>query len=78
MNTQPERVLNFLRTKGPIKQMQAIHDLGVTRLAAVIHELKKRGYPITTRMVEVYDRYGNATHVAEYRLLHTEVEGIAA
>lgn len=68
--TQVERVIWYMQTNGAITPTQAKEDLGIMRLAAIIHTVKKLGYAIRTEMVQVQDRWGNKTHVASYSLLN--------
>ena len=51
---------------GSITSLQAITDLGNTRLSATIHTLRKEGYPIETESVKVKTRWGTTTTVANY------------
>lgn len=52
----------------PITSLDAIRRFGVTRLAAVIYELRQDGFVIESINTTVRDRFGNRCHVAEYRL----------
>lgn len=63
--TQRERVLDYIRAMGSITQLEAIKELGVLRLSAVIFDLKKEGYAIKSELVPVKTRYGIA-HIARY------------
>jgi hypothetical protein len=70
MKTQNERVLKYLQThKRGITQLQALDKLGVLRLSGRIHDLREMGYPIMTNIIEVPNRYGEISKVAEYRLM---------
>jgi hypothetical protein len=60
-------ILNELFLK-PITSLDAIRRFGVTRLAAVIYELRQDGFQIESVNSTVRDRFGNRCHVAEYRL----------
>lgn len=51
-----------------ITSKQAFEDYGVTRLAAIIFNLRKSGMPIVTIDREAKDRYDNTVRFAEYRL----------
>ena len=42
--TQQDRILRYLEDKGSIASWEAIKEFGVTRLSAVIYNLKKKGY----------------------------------
>lgn len=62
--SQPEQVLTYLAKRNHITQATASSVLGISRLAAVVHTLKKRGYNIQTNMVE-----GVKGMFAEYTLV---------
>lgn len=66
--TQKSRLLEHLRTFGRINPLQAWTQLGIYRLAAVVHLLRSDGEEIATEMVEVRNRWGETVTVAEYRL----------
>ena len=51
-----------------ITSKQAFEDYGVTRLAAIVHNLRKAGMNIITIDREAKDRYDNTVRFAEYRL----------
>ena len=65
--TQDERVIEYIEQHGSITSLEAIRELGNTRLAATMHRLK-REHCITTETVEVPNRDGKACHVARYSL----------
>jgi hypothetical protein len=48
--------------------MAAWRDLGVYRLASRINDLRKAGHKIKTKKVEVVNRWGESTYIAEYSL----------
>lgn len=66
--TQCERVVAYIRAFGPITPYQAWQELGISRLAARINELKKEGYLIDKRNVKVQNRFGEDLTVAQYSL----------
>jgi len=45
-NTHEERVLSYLKIYGSITSLEAIRDLGNTRLSASIFNLRQKGYDI--------------------------------
>lgn len=51
MRNQRKDVLNFLQRNGSITQIEAYREFEapITRLAAVIFDLRKQGYDIETR-----------------------------
>jgi hypothetical protein len=51
-----------------ITSAQAFEKYGITRLSSVIHELRAKGYPIETDMVEDVNRFGNVVRFGVYRL----------
>ena len=65
--TQISRVLDHLKSGKTITSIEAIKLYGATRLSAIIWELRRDGYDIASNMIEVKNRYGEKTHVAEYR-----------
>lgn len=66
--SQRERILSHLKEGLPITAHRALYSYGVARCAARVHELRKMGWQIEKRMVEVPTRGGGKTRVAEYRL----------
>ncbi|CAN8141887.1 Helix-turn-helix domain-containing protein [uncultured Thiomicrorhabdus sp.] len=68
MNAQQLRVYKYLKTYDKITSLNAFHDIGVTRLAARIHELRKHGIEIETENVTITNRFGEKCTVAQYSL----------
>lgn len=66
--TQAQRVLDYIDEFGSITQIEALNDLGVMRLASRISDLKKQGYPITSTVEAVKNRYGEKCHIKRYSL----------
>lgn len=66
-NSQPAQVLRRLK-HSPITPMEALRELGVLRLAAVVHALREEGHVITTEMLKVPKRTGGTARVARYHL----------
>lgn len=67
-DNQTTRILAHLKSGRPITSMDAIELYGCTRLASVVHRLRKNGYNITTIDREGTTRYGDRCSYAEYRL----------
>ena len=65
-NTHEGRLLDYLEKFGSITSLQAIQDLGNTRLSGTIYTLKKKGYTFNTESVSVPNRFGGKTKVAKY------------
>ena len=66
--TQCERILQYMKEFGSISTLEAFGDLGVTRLASRINDLKKMGYSITSTTASGKNRFGESTHFSVYRL----------
>lgn len=66
--TQAQRVLGYINDFGSITQLEAMNDLGVMRLASRISDLKKDGYPITSKVEAVENRYGEKCYIKRYSM----------
>lgn len=70
--THKTRLLDYLKKYGSITSLEAIRDLGNTRLSATIFVLKDEGHSITTEDSKVATRWTNkdgsrkTTTVAKY------------
>ena len=64
---QCEMIVQYMTEHGSITTLGAFLDLGITRLASRIHDLKEAGYEIHTDTVKVKNRYGEPCTVASYR-----------
>jgi|TARA_R100000306_G_C4324160_1_gene116754 hypothetical protein len=67
--TKKQKILNHLKSGKTITSMEAINLYGVTRLAAVVHTLKRERHPIESENVKgkngnyaVYKMYFTGTH----------------
>lgn len=65
---QTERVITYIEEFGSITQLEALKDLGIMRLASRISDLKRAGYPITSDVETVKNRYGEKSYIKRYRL----------
>ena len=67
--TQCEKILHFMKThKRGITPLQAMDMFGCMRLSGRIHDLRARGYVISSEIVEVKNRYGEKCRVSRYKL----------
>tara|TARA_R110002051_G_scaffold80886_2_gene144827 strand:+ start:218 stop:451 length:234 start_codon:yes stop_codon:yes gene_type:complete len=66
MSNQKERVLAFVRTHGSITHREADDTYGITRLAAVIFDLKELGHTFDTTIVKVKNRFDENCTFARY------------
>lgn len=66
--TQYDRVLDHLQKNRKLSQKQAINLYGAYRLSAIIYNLRKDGYNITTSFKSGKNRFGDNVSWAEYKL----------
>jgi len=66
MRKQAQRVLNYMQGGNTITSLDAFKELGITRLAAVIYDLKKDGHFIGSRRISVKNRFDESCNVSEY------------
>lgn len=64
--TQNQRILDYIAKHGSITQLEALTECSVMRLASRVSDLRRKGYPITSKMVKVENRYGETCHVKQY------------
>ena len=67
--THYTRLLDYLKQYGKITSLEAIRDLGNTRLSATIFELRRDGFDIPSKDKSVPNRWGTTTTVSEYELV---------
>ena len=70
--TQCERIIQYMNDFGSITQLDAIRDLGITRLSGRIFDLKNAGYNIKSEIVYGKNRYGETTHFSKYQIVEEE------
>lgn len=68
--SQTDKVLRFIQANGSITSMQAFYNLGVTRLAARIANLRERGVGIESKTVSGKAKDGTPIHYSVYSLSH--------
>ena len=66
--TQKQAVLNHLLSGKELSSIQAINLYGVTRLGAIILNLKKEGYIIDSRREKVINRFGHTSSPSVYSI----------
>lgn len=67
--TQKQRVIMYIKRFGYITSKQAFNDLGITQLAARIHELKKDGYKFDKVKEHGKNRFGEPVSFDRYILV---------
>jgi len=66
--TQCEKIIEYIKEFGSITTMEAFSDLGITRLASRIHDLRNVGYEIEREIIRTKNRYGEPVHFMRYSL----------
>ena len=69
--TQNERIIEYLKTHNSITQFEALSELGIMRLASRISDLRRLGYPITSKMVTVKNRFDEECRVKRYSFVNS-------
>ena len=70
--TQRELIIDYITDFGSITPMQAFADLGITKLATRISEMRKVGYDFKIEMVRSRNRYGKPVSYARYSFVEGE------
>lgn len=65
MPTQKQQVLDYIKQFGSITPLEAFADLGITRLAARISDLRHDGHEIKSVTVHGVSRLGRPMHYAK-------------
>jgi len=66
--TQYEKILNYINRFGSISPMEAFADLGITKLATRISEMRRDGIDFSQEMVTSKNRFGEKVHYMRYSL----------
>lgn len=74
-NTQISLVLKELMDGKSVTSKQAFQKWGVTRLSAIIFNIRKRGIPVVTVMREATTRYGHKCKYAAYYIYEGYLKG---
>ena len=64
--TQREAILKYISDFGSITPMQAYSDLGITKLATRISEMRRDGFKFKIETVKLKNRYGKAVSFCKY------------
>lgn len=64
--TQREAIIKYITEFGSITPMEAFADLGITKLATRISEMRKDGMIFKIETVKSKNRYGKTVHFAKY------------
>lgn len=66
--TQGERIVKYMQDFGSITPMEAFTDLGITKLATRVSELRREGVRINKEPVNRQNRYGEHVRYMQYSL----------
>lgn len=64
--TQAERIEAYINKYGSISSMEAFADLGITKLATRVSEMKKDGYVFEQEYIESKNRFGESVYYMRY------------
>ena len=67
--TQTDRILAYLKRHGSISDAEARDEIGCTRLAARVLDLRKAQWNIETERRKGVNRYGEVVHFGVYTLV---------
>lgn len=65
---QRDQIIDYIKRFGAITPMDAFMDLGITKLATRISELKAKGYQFDQHYIHIKNRYGKNVQYMCYRL----------
>lgn len=65
--TQQQRIIEHIKAHGSISPFEAF-DLGITRLAACVHDMRRHGVKVVTIPDETVNRYGDKVRFARYTI----------
>lgn len=74
LSKKETRLMRYLSEVGSITSMDAIKELGDTRLAATVFSLKKKGANIVSTTETNINRWGEKVSYSRYALMDNEVE----
>ena len=66
--TQCERIIAYIKEFGSISPMEAFRDLGVTKLATRVSEMKMEGIEFEQKYEKAKNRYGESVYYMRYFL----------
>jgi hypothetical protein len=66
--SQDQRLLDYLRDNKQIDPLTSWKELGIYRLSACVHRLRKQGWDINTGRKAIINSHGESCIVALYKL----------
>lgn len=70
--TQRERIIDYINKFGSISPIEAFQDLGITKLATRVSEMRQDGIQFRIVLEKGKNRFGETTHYARYFLKEVE------
>ena len=67
--TQYDLIIKYLKKKNSITPMDAFRDLGITKLATRISEMRKMGYQFSDEWIEGVNNFGVEVRYKRYHLI---------
>lgn len=67
--TQKEAIIQYISDFGSITPMDAFGDLGITKLATRISEMRADGMEFKIEIIKGKNRYGKPTRFARYSFM---------
>lgn len=68
MKTQKQRILDYLKDGYTLTRLNCWDELGILEAPARISELRADGHLIETKLVEIYNRYGEKVRIAHWSM----------
>lgn len=68
MANQREQILNYINMFGSITPMEAFADLGITKLATRISEMRRDGLDFKIESIKTKNRFGKSVRFAKYSM----------
>lgn len=72
--TQCDRIIDYLKRFGSITPLDAFRDLGITKLATRISEMRKSGMTFNQEYEKAKNRFGETVYYMRYYLPPEENE----
>ena len=66
--TQKDHIIDYIERFGSITPMEAFSDLGITKLATRVSEMREAGTDIIGEWESTKNRYGKTVRYMRYRL----------
>ena len=64
--TQHDRIIEYINEFGSISPLEAFRDLGITKLATRISEMRASGMSFDKELISTKNRFGETCHYMRY------------